>query len=64
MIRLDGVTKRYPGGNEALRDVSLDVFQGADGSLDAVASAASAHFTPTVFGKASRTLVGLLQRIP
>jgi pyruvate/2-oxoglutarate dehydrogenase complex dihydrolipoamide dehydrogenase (E3) component len=29
-----------------------------------VKRAASAHFTPTVFGKASRTLVGLLQRIP
>lgn len=29
-----------------------------------VKRAASAHFTPAVFGKASRTLVGLLQRIP
>lgn len=31
---------------------------------EVVKRAASAHFTPTVFGKASRTLVGLLQRIP
>ncbi|MEM1037187.1 MAG: FAD-dependent oxidoreductase [Pseudomonadota bacterium] len=29
-----------------------------------VKRAASAHFTPTVFGKASKTLVSLLQRIP
>ncbi len=29
-----------------------------------VKRAASAHFTPTVFGKASKRLVGLLQRIP
>ena len=28
MIRLDGVTKRYPGGNEALRDVSLEIEAG------------------------------------
>ena len=31
---------------------------------EVVKRAASAHFTPAVFGKASRTLVGLLQRIP
>lgn len=31
---------------------------------EAVKRAASAHFTPTVFGKASQRLVGLLQRIP
>lgn len=31
---------------------------------EVVKRAASAHFTPTVFGKASKRLVGLLQRIP
>jgi pyruvate/2-oxoglutarate dehydrogenase complex dihydrolipoamide dehydrogenase (E3) component len=31
---------------------------------EAVKRAASAHFTPSVFGKPARTLVGLLQRIP
>ncbi|MEM1390701.1 MAG: FAD-dependent oxidoreductase [Pseudomonadota bacterium] len=31
---------------------------------EVVKRAASAHFTPAVFGKASRTLVSLLQRIP
>ena len=31
---------------------------------EVVKRAASAHFTPTVFGKTSRRLVGLLQRIP
>ncbi|MGE0485083.1 MAG: cell division ATP-binding protein FtsE [Gammaproteobacteria bacterium] len=28
MIRLDGVDKRYPGGNEALRNVTLDIGAG------------------------------------
>ncbi len=31
---------------------------------EVVKRAASAHFTPSVFGKPARTLVGLLQRIP
>ena len=31
---------------------------------EVVKRAASAYFTPSVFGKPARTLVGLLQRIP